>query len=142
MADLVERAYGFDRSLRDRVVSSLVRDPATGCVGLKLVVDDERIRHKHVKDNLWLALTGGRARSFVITDESARLDEFEVLPGESKLTRYVAGEFMIQDQENLGNTELVFYVTEFGGGSNDLLPVPDSVRPNCSGGVAASTCTT
>jgi hypothetical protein len=59
MADLVERAYGFDRSLRDRVVSSLVRDPATDCVGQKLVVDDERIRHKHVSDYVWPAPRAG-----------------------------------------------------------------------------------
>ena len=95
--------------------------------------------HKHVEDYVWLALTGGRARSCIITDESARLDEFEPLPGASKLTRYAAGEFKIHDLENIGDTELVFSVTKFDGGSNDFLPVPDSVRMNSSDGVVTST---
>jgi hypothetical protein len=86
-----------------------------------------------------LALTGGRARSCIITEEGARLDEFELAAGASKFTRYAAGEFKIHDLENIGDTELVFSVTEFGGGPNDFLPVPDSVRMKGFDGVVAST---
>jgi hypothetical protein len=119
MANLVERAEGFDGSLRNRILADLAQSPAKGCVGQKLVVD-ERIRvwmiplpaggqkplHNHVKDYLWLALKGRRARSCIISDESARWDELKILPGARKLTRGAAGAFKSRDLENAGGVRL------------------------------------
>jgi hypothetical protein len=150
--DVLERAQGFDSPMRERVLSDLAVNPLNGCVGQKLVVDETRLRvwtihlpagerlplHTHVKSYVWVALTGGRARSCIITDEGARLDEFVLAAGASKFTEYGPGAFKMHDLENIGDTELVFSVTEFGDGPNPFLPVPAAVRVDGSDGVIAS----
>ncbi len=41
---------------------------------------------------------------------------------------FAAGEYMIHDLENIGDTVLAYTTVEFVEGANPALPVPDAVR--------------
>lgn len=123
-----------------------------GCVGQRLVSETERCRvwtinlkpgerlplHKHVKDYFWVALTGGRARSWVSDGKSLRCDEFELEAGATKYNRYAADLFKLHDLENIGDTELIFVTVEFNDSANPYLPVPNDRRGAGSDGLISS----
>jgi quercetin dioxygenase-like cupin family protein len=108
-----------------------------GLVGSRLVSESERVRvwalslkpgerigfHTHVLDYFWTAVTGGRARSHYADGHIA-----EVLyePGDTKHHTFHAGEFMIHDLENIGETELTFTTVEFLDSANAPLIVPNT----------------
>jgi beta-alanine degradation protein BauB len=48
--------------------------------------------------------------------------------GDTQHMKFGAGEFMVHDLDNIGDTELVFTTVEFLQSANKPLPVPDSVR--------------
>lgn len=139
--------------LPPHVRDELTRNVENGCIGQRLVAETERVRvwmihlppgqrlpmHRHVKDYFWLALTDGRARSHILTNQGLQLDEFELTAGATKYNKYGPGEFKFHDLENTGHTELVFATVEFRDSPNEFLPVPDSVRRPGSDGVISST---
>ncbi|WP_244936502.1 hypothetical protein [Methylobacterium currus] len=115
---------------------SLRRDFAAragnGRVGSRLVSETDRVRvwllslkpgerigfHTHVLDYFWTAVTGGRARSHYA---DGRVAEVTYAPGDTQHHRYAAGDFMIHDLENIGETELVFTTVEFLDSANPPL---------------------
>ncbi len=110
-----------------------------GQVGSRLVSESDRVRvwhlalqpgerigfHTHVLDYFWTAVTGGKARSHYA---DGRIAEAVYEPGSTKHFRFAAGEFMIHDLENVGETELVFTTVEFMDGENAPLPISTRAR--------------
>ncbi len=104
-----------------------------GQVGTQLVSETDRVRvwalalqpgerigfHTHVLDYFWTAVTGGSARSQY---GDGRVAEVSYKPGDTQHHAYGAGEFMIHDLTNTGDTELVFTTVEFKQGANAPLP--------------------
>jgi quercetin dioxygenase-like cupin family protein len=109
-----------------------------GEVGSRLVSETERVRvwhlslkpgerigfHTHVLDYFWTAVTAGQARSHY---GDGRTVEVSYLSGDTQHHRYGAGEFMIHDLENIGETELVFTTVEFLDSANAPLELPANV---------------
>lgn len=86
----------------------------------------ERIAfHTHVLDYFWTAVTGGRARSH---HGDGRIAEVSYEPGDTQHHKYAAGEFMIYDLENIGETELVFTTVEFLDSENAPLAFPQNAQ--------------
>jgi quercetin dioxygenase-like cupin family protein len=110
-----------------------------GQVGSRLVSATDRVRvwslslkpgerigfHTHVLDYFWTAVTGGRARSRY---NDGRVAEVSYKPGDTQHHKYAAGEFMIHDLENIGETELVFTTVEFLDSANAPLALPETAR--------------
>ena len=115
------------------------RNLYNGCVGQTLVSENDRIRvwtlrllpgerigfHRHVLDYFWTVLTDGRSRSHF---GDGTTTEAQYRAGDTKHLNYAAGEFMIHDLENIGETELVFTTVEFLHSANKALPIPAQVR--------------
>jgi quercetin dioxygenase-like cupin family protein len=76
--------------------------------------------HRHQLRYFWMALTPGRSRSRFWTGETRETDYRE---GDVRHFDYGAGEFMIHDLENIGDTELLFVTVEMKGGPNPPLPI-------------------
>ncbi|CEJ13442.1 hypothetical protein BN1110_03758 [bacterium YEK0313] len=105
-----------------------------GRVGSELVSETDRVRvwtlvlqpgerigfHTHVLDYFWTVVTGGRARSQYA---DGRVAEMSYAPGDTKHFSFGAGEFMIHDLHNIGDTQLVFTTVEFIDSANAPLPV-------------------
>jgi beta-alanine degradation protein BauB len=106
-----------------------------GQVGSLLVSETERVRvwllslkpgerigfHTHVLDYFWTAVTAGRARS---NYSDGGTKDVVYRSGDTQHHRYEAGEFMIHDLENIGDTELVFTTVEFLDSANTALTLP------------------
>lgn len=105
-----------------------------GRVGSRLVSQSERVRvwhlalepgerigfHTHVLDYFWTAVTGGRARSCY---GDGRVVEVTYRPGDTRHHHFGAGECMIHDLANIGDTRLVFTTVEFLDSANAPLRV-------------------
>jgi hypothetical protein len=76
--------------------------------------------HRHVLDYFWTALTAGKARSHY---GDGRIVEASYSVGETKHFRFAAGESMIHDLENIGDTELAFVTVEYLDSANPPLPL-------------------
>ena len=110
-----------------------------GQVGTRLVSESDRVRvwalnlkpgeriafHTHVLDYFWTAVTGGRARSHY---GDGRIAEVSYEPGDTQHHKYAAGEFIIHDLENIGETELVFTTVEFLDSENAPLAFPQNAQ--------------
>ena len=113
------------------------RNQSNGRVGSHLVSETDRVRvwsltlkpgerigfHKHVLDYFWTAVTPGRARSHY---HDGRVAEVEYRAGDTQHFTFGAGEFMMHDLENIGDTELMFTTVEFLDSSNRPLAVKES----------------
>jgi hypothetical protein len=106
-----------------------------GCVGTKLLSEDDRVRvweirlrpgerigfHRHVLDYFWTAVTPGRARSH---QEDGSTVESEYEAGETRHESYGRGEYKIHDLQNTCGHEIVFTTVEFLQSANKPLEVP------------------
>ena len=115
------------------------RRSPNGCVGQKLVSENERVRvwhirlkpgermgfHRHALDYFWSVLTVGRARAHM--DDGSTV-EHTYTPGETRHETHAAGHFKVHDLENIGDSDLVFCTVEFLDSANKPLPLPDLVR--------------
>jgi hypothetical protein len=115
------------------------RKSPNGCVGQRLLSENERVRvweirlnpgqrfgfHRHVLDYFWSALNAGRARAHL--DDGSTV-EHTYTAGETRHETHAPGHSKVHDLENTGDTELIFTTVEFLDSANQPLPVPDSVR--------------
>ncbi|CAH1663633.1 cupin domain-containing protein [Chelatococcus asaccharovorans] len=134
-----QKAVAFDwpsppASLSPDHRTEFIANRGNGRVGSRLVSETERVRvwtlklepgerigfHTHVLDYFWTAVTGGRARSQYA---DGRVAEMCYEPGDTQHHTYGAGEFMIHDLHNIGDTELVFTTVEFVQSANAPLDV-------------------
>jgi hypothetical protein len=105
-----------------------------GFVGSTLLSENERVRvweirlqpgqrwhaHRHVLDYFWTAINPGRSRQHTF-DGTTR--EVTYTPGETRHYHFEAGEYLLHDIENVGDTELVFSTIEHLDSENDPLPL-------------------
>ena len=110
------------------------------CVGKVLLSEDDKTRvwymrvapgervgfHRHVLDYFWTALSAGKAQQRV-NGGPPTLAEY--VPGQTKHLTFGAGEFMVHDLENIGDTDLVFVTVEHKRSANAPLPLPSGVTP-------------
>jgi len=117
-----------------------VRDARTnGCVGQVLLSESDRVRvwslqlapgermgcHCHVLDYFWTVLTDGTARSRY---HDGRITETTYRAGDTRHMTYAAGEYLVHDLENIGDSVLIFTTVEFLNSANPPLPVPAHIR--------------
>jgi hypothetical protein len=127
--------YRWPEAPKDRPTelrSEFVGNCGNGNVGSRLVSATDKVRvwhlslapgerigfQTHVLDYFWTAMTGGKARSRY-GDGTVR--EVSYAPGDTQHHVYGAGEFMIHDLENVGDTSLVFATVEFLASANEPL---------------------
>ncbi|MCG7596754.1 hypothetical protein [Mycobacterium sp. PSTR-4-N] len=103
-----------------------------GHVGSRLLSENDRVRvweirlapgerwhaHRHVLDYFWTAVNAGRSRQHT-ADGTTR--EVSYAAGETRHFRFAAGEFLLHDIENVGDTELVFTTVEHLDSENAAL---------------------
>lgn len=76
--------------------------------------------HSHVLNYFWTAVTPGTSRSHV---DGGPPKTTTYRAGETRHFAYGAGERMIHDLENIGDTDLVFVTVEFLRSANPPLPL-------------------
>lgn len=105
-----------------------------GDVGSRLLSQNERVRvweirlapgerwhaHRHVLDYFWTAVNAGRSRQHT-SDGTTR--EVSYGAGETRHFRFAAGEYLLHDIENAGDTDLVFTTVEHLDSANPPLEV-------------------
>jgi len=105
-----------------------------GHVGSRLLSENDRVRvweirlapgerwhaHRHVLDYFWTAVKAGTSRQHT-ADGTTR--EVSYAAGETRHFRFAAGEFLLHDIENVGDTELVFTTVEHLDSENASLPL-------------------
>ena len=111
---------------------------SNGSVGTRLLSQTDRVRvwtivlepaeridfHTHVLDYFWTATTSGRGRGRYGNGEERMVD---YTAGDIQHLTYAAGESMMHDLTNIGDTTLVFITVEFLDSANPPMPLPDSV---------------
>ena len=126
----------WPQALRDEFAARA----GNGQVGSRLVSETDRVRvwlvslkpgerigfHTHVLDYFWMAVTAGQGRSHYA---DGRIVEASYQSGDTRHLCYGAGEFMIHDFENIGETELLFTTVEFLDSANAPLALPSGVAP-------------
>lgn len=105
-----------------------------GYVGSRLLSQNERVRvweirlapgerwhaHRHVLDYFWTAVNAGRSRQHT-SDGTTR--EVSYGAGETRHFTFAAGEFLLHDIENAGDTDLVFTTVEHLDSANTPLEI-------------------
>jgi quercetin dioxygenase-like cupin family protein len=81
--------------------------------------------HTHVLDYFWTSVTAGHGRSHFDDGEVA---DIVYQAGDIKQLAFAAGEFMIHDLENVGDTELLFTTVEFLDSANAPLVLRGQTR--------------
>lgn len=109
-----------------------------GCVGQVLLSESDKVRvwslslkpgercgfHRHVLNYFWTALSDGRSRSRY---NDGRIVEADYRKGDTRHLTFGAGEFMVHDLENIGDTVLSYTTVEFLDSPNAPLPIPAHV---------------
>ena len=112
--------------------AELQRNQLNGHVGSQLVSETDRVRvwlialkpgerlplHRHVLDYFWTATSPGKARSHSLTGET---NEWSYAVGDTKHMCFPAGQSMIHDLENIGDTLLTFTTVELKESANTPL---------------------
>ena len=110
-----------------------------GRVGNELLSETDRVRvwaiglkpgerlgfHTHVLDYFWTSVTGGHGRSRF---SDGRVSDTAYKPGDIKQLTFKEGESMVQDLENIGDTELLFTTVEFLDSPNAPLELRSHTR--------------
>ncbi len=105
-----------------------------GHVGSRLLSANDRVRvweirlapgerwhaHRHVLNYFWTAVNAGRSRQHT-ADGTTREVSYDA--GETRHFRFAAGEFLLHDIENVGDTQLVFTTVEHLDSANPALPI-------------------
>lgn len=105
-----------------------------GQVGSRLLSQNERVRvweirlapgerwhaHRHVLDYFWTAVNAGRSRQHT-SDGTTRDVSYDA--GETRHFAFAAGEFLLHDIENVGDTDLVFTTVEHLDSANAPLEI-------------------
>ncbi|WP_431931261.1 hypothetical protein [Nonomuraea jabiensis] len=134
--DLV--ATGFD-GWSDELRAEFDAHAYDGEVGSRLLSVTDRVRvweirlapgerwhaHRHVLDYFWTAVNAGRSRQHT-SDGTTR--EVSYSAGETRHFVFGAGQYLLHDIENIGDTDLVFTTVEHLDGANAPLPLPGADR--------------
>ena len=110
-----------------------------GHVGSRLLSQNDRVRvweirlapgerwhaHRHVLDYFWTAVTAGNSRQHT---HDGTMRDVAYQPGETRHFHFGAGEYLLHDIENIGQTELVFTTVEHLDSTNAPLDLQQSSR--------------
>lgn len=120
----------------DQQISQLEQEVAkahtNGHVGQVLETETDEVRvwkirlkpgerigyHRHVLNYFWVAVSSGRSRSRLSTGETL---ETEYSPGDCRYFSFGAGQHMIHDLSNIGDTDLLFTTVELKKSANPPL---------------------
>lgn len=105
-----------------------------GEVGSKLLSENDRVRvweirlspgerwhaHRHVLDYFWTAVTAGSSRQHT-HDGTTR--DVSYSSGETRHFRFGAGQYLLHDIENIGDSDLIFTTVEHLDSENKPLSV-------------------
>ena len=114
--------------------AELERNMLNGRIGSRLVSETEGVRvwlialepgerlplHRHVLDYFWTATSPGKARSHNVNGTTS---ELSYAVGDTKHLSFAAGQSMIHDLENVGDTRLTFTTVEHKQSANAPLPL-------------------
>ncbi|MFI9846567.1 hypothetical protein ACIHFD_56765 [Nonomuraea sp. NPDC051941] len=131
-------ATGFD-GWSDDLRAEFDAHAHDGEVGSRLLSGTDRVRvweirlapgerwhaHRHVLDYFWTAVNAGRSRQHT-SDGTTR--EVSYSAGETRHFVFGAGQYLLHDIENIGDTDLVFTTVEHLDSANAPLPLPGAVR--------------
>jgi hypothetical protein len=109
------------------------------CVGQVLLSEIARVRvwslslqpderfpfHRHQLDYFWTVLADVRSRSHF---HDGRVQERTCREGETQHLAFAAGDYMIHDLENIGDTVLAYTTVELMDSANPPLPAPEDAR--------------
>jgi beta-alanine degradation protein BauB len=118
------RKEEFNRNKRLAIVgTSLVSETDDVRVWLTDLAPGQRLPfHIHVLNYFWTAVTVGRVRSY---DHTGDVYEATAKVGDTSHTRIGAGEWLLHDLENIGDTRFMVTTVELKVGSaNPPLPLP------------------
>lgn len=135
------RAASAEDPCRDwpsEFVDELNRTGMNGRVGGQLVSETEILRvwhirlapgerlpfHRHVLDYFWTAVSPGRARSYY---EGGLVREFTYEVGDTAHFTFGAGEYMLHNLVNIGETPLSFVTVEHKIGANAPFDIGSSI---------------
>ncbi len=133
MTDMVTSSKGAPVDLaRERAEAG-----SNGCVGTRLLSQTDRVRvwtivlepgerigfHTHVLDYFWTAVTAGRGHARYGDGEERAVDYQQ---GDIEHLTYAAGESMMHDLTNIGDTKLVFVTVEFLDSANSPFALPEA----------------
>lgn len=120
------------------LVEQMAEGRSNGSVGTKLLSQTDRVRvwtielepgerigfHTHVLDYFWTAVTAGRGHARYGDGEERTV---EYAAGDTEHLTYAAGQSMMHDLTNIGDTKLIFITVEFLNSANSPMPLPDAV---------------
>ncbi|MDV6246995.1 cupin domain-containing protein [Rhodococcus opacus] len=129
-------ATNFD-SWPDWLTTEFTDHAHDGHVGSTLLSESPRVRvweirlapgerwhaHRHVLDYFWTAVNAGRSRQHT---HDGTVREVAYHAGETRHFHFAAGEYLLHDIENIGDTELVFTTVEHLDSANSPLPLAES----------------
>jgi hypothetical protein len=118
----------------DEIREEFERNEYNGSVGSELLLENERVRvweirlepgerlpvHRHVLDYFWVAVTPGHTLGRC---HDGTTIEDRCHPGASEFTTVEAGEFLLHDLTNVGDTEMVFTTVELKESANEPLEI-------------------
>lgn len=98
--------YAHDGHVGSRLLS---QTPRARVWEIRLAPGERWHAHRHVLDYFWTAINAGRSRQHT-SDGTTREVAYDA--GETRFYAFRAGEFLLHDIENVGDTELVFTTVE------------------------------
>ena len=115
--------------------ADMERNAHNPCVGTRLVSETDRVRvwlldlapgeaihfHRHVLDYFWTVVSAGRGRQYY---EDGRVVEVDYALGDTMHLNFGAGEYMVHNAMNIGDTVLRFTTVEFLQSANKPLQLP------------------
>jgi beta-alanine degradation protein BauB len=110
-----------------------------GAVGSVLVSETPKLRiwhlhipaggwfgfHRHVLSHFWTSMADGRSRNYF---EDGSTAERILYKGFTQHRELKPKEYLVHAVHNIGGTDLSFTTVEFLDGTNEPLPIPDSLR--------------
>ncbi len=116
----------------DELKADFEANATSGEVGTRLLSESDRVRvweirlapgervhaHRHVLDYFWTAVNAGHSRQHTF-DGTTREVSYEA--GETRHYTFAAGEYLLHDLQNIGESELVFSTVEFLDSANTPL---------------------
>ncbi len=107
----------FESHSHDGHVGSrlLAQTPRARVWEIRLAPGDRWHAHRHVLDYFWTAVNAGTSRQHT-SDGTTR--DVSYSAGETRHFAFAAGEYLLHDIENVGDTELIFTTVEHLDGDN------------------------
>jgi len=118
--------YSHDGNVGSRLLS---QTPRARVWEIRLAPGERWHAHRHVLDYFWTAISAGSSRQHT-HDGTTR--EVSYQAGETRYFHFAAGEYLLHDIQNVGDTELIFTTVEHLDSENPPLDLTASVPTDLS----------